>query len=145
MQTQDDPLDSATIQQELEMLWEMQQPRGITKERIELASVLWLSTLGGLGKEDFRLALREHRRQSRYWPTEADILRCHDEVRGRERHQDTDHPAPETNPNGVIMGVMASKALRGNPHAREFFAPGLSLPQREELVFRATGEKVTLQ
>lgn len=55
-------------------------PNPKTNDELQILSEMWLEDLSHISKEIFLKATQAHRRQSRFFPTVADILECYQTV-----------------------------------------------------------------
>lgn len=55
-------------------------PNPKTNDELHILSEMWLEDLSHISEEIFLKATQNHRRQSRFFPTLADILECYQEV-----------------------------------------------------------------
>lgn len=54
--------------------------RQISDGEVQVIAEEWEESFRHLNDSQFIMAMKEHRRRSRYWPTEADILKAHEDL-----------------------------------------------------------------
>ena len=116
--------------------------REISEMDLDVITLEWTESLHKLSDQDFVAALRRHRRQSRYWPTEFDILEAHETEKNANPVPMLPEAAssPEELRKGRISGLMFVEA-RENRAAEAYFDRSKPWRMREEIARGILGDR----